>query len=44
MDLPNDLVSLDEKIEVNIKNLAKAKKKDINELVICILKEKDIQS
>ena len=35
--LPNDLVSLDEKPEVNIKNLAKAKKKDINELVICIL-------
>ena len=36
--LPDDLVSLDEKIEVNIRNLAKAKKKDINELVICILK------
>ncbi len=36
--LPNDLVSLDERPEVNIKNLAKAKNKDVNELVICILK------
>ena len=35
--LPNDIVSLDEQPEINIKNLAKAKKKDINELVICIL-------
>ncbi len=36
-NLPKDLVSLEEKSAVNLKNLAKAKKKDINELVVCIL-------
>ncbi|MBF96615.1 MAG: Fructose-1,6-bisphosphatase class 2 [Alphaproteobacteria bacterium MarineAlpha9_Bin4] len=36
-NLPSDLVSLDEKPIVNLKNLAKAKKKDIRELVVCIL-------
>ena len=35
--LPKDLISLEEKPIVNLKNLAKAKKKDIGELVVCIL-------
>ena len=36
-NLPKDLVSLDEKPITNLKNLAKAKKKNINDLVVCIL-------
>ena len=35
--LPKDLISLEEKPIVNIQNLARAKKKDIGELVVCIL-------
>ena len=36
-NLPKELVSLDEKPITNLKNLAKAKKKEISELVVCIL-------
>ena len=36
-NLPKDIIDLDNKPEENLKNLAKAKKKDINDLVVCIL-------
>ena len=36
-NLPTDLVSLEEKPDINIKNLAKAKRKEINDIVVCIL-------
>ena len=36
-NLPSELISLEEKPIINLKNLAKAKKKNINELVVCIL-------
>ncbi len=36
-NLPKDIVDLDEKPQENLKNLAKAKKKDINDIVVCIL-------
>ncbi len=35
--LPQDLIDLDEEPAVNLKNLAKAKDVDVNDLVICIL-------
>ena len=35
--LPDDIVDLDEDIAVNVKNLAKAKKMDISDLVVCVL-------
>jgi len=35
--LPDDLVDLDEEPAVNLKNLAKAKKVDVSDLVACIL-------
>jgi fructose-1,6-bisphosphatase II / sedoheptulose-1,7-bisphosphatase len=36
-DLPEGVVDLDNKPEVNLKNLAKAKQMDIRDLVVCIL-------
>jgi fructose-1,6-bisphosphatase II / sedoheptulose-1,7-bisphosphatase len=36
-DLPEGIVDLDNKPEVNLKNLAKAKEMDIRDLVVCIL-------
>ncbi len=35
--LPDGIVDLDEDIAVNVKNLAKAKKMDISDLVVCVL-------
>ena len=35
--LPDGVVDLDEKVEVNLKNLAKAKDLDISDLVACVL-------
>ena len=35
--LPNDLVALDEEPAANLKNLAKAKKAEVADLVVCIL-------
>ena len=35
--LPEGVVDLDEKVETNLKNLARAKGADISELVVCIL-------
>jgi fructose-1,6-bisphosphatase II / sedoheptulose-1,7-bisphosphatase len=35
--LPDNVVDLDEKAETNLKNLAKAKKLDVADLVVCIL-------
>jgi fructose-1,6-bisphosphatase II / sedoheptulose-1,7-bisphosphatase len=35
--LPDDLVDLDEQPSVNLKNLARAKKAEISDLVVCIL-------
>lgn len=37
-NLPHDVVDLDESVAVNIKNLAKAKNKDVSEIVACVLK------
>ena len=37
-DLPEGVVDLDATIAANIKNLAKAKKKDISDVVVCVLK------
>ena len=36
-NLPDNVVDLDEKVETNLKNLAKAKKLDVADLVVCIL-------
>ncbi len=36
-NLPQDLVDLDEDPEKNLRNLAKAKGKEVNDLVVCIL-------
>tara|TARA_B100000963_G_scaffold344970_1_gene348380 strand:- start:1658 stop:2599 length:942 start_codon:yes stop_codon:yes gene_type:complete len=36
-NLPNHIVDLDEDIKKNIQNLAKAKKKSINDICICVL-------
>ena len=36
-NLPNDIINLDDEPNVNLKNLAKAKKVNINDLVVCIL-------
>ena len=36
-DLPDDLIDLDEAPAVNLKNLAKAKKAEVADLVVCIL-------
>src|SRR3569623_1800390 len=36
-DLPEGVVDIDNKPEVNLKNLAKAKQRDIRDLVVCIL-------
>ncbi len=36
-DLPNDVVDLDAEPGENLKNLAKAKKMDVSDLVVCIL-------
>ena len=36
-NLPAEIISLEEKPIINLKNLAKAKNKNINELVVCIL-------
>ena len=35
--LPEGVVDLDEKVETNLKNLAKAKGADVSELVVCVL-------
>jgi len=35
--LPDGVVDLDEKVEANLKNLARAKGADVSELVVCIL-------
>lgn len=35
--LPDDVIDLDEKPAVNLKNLAKAKKLEVSDLVVCIL-------
>lgn len=37
-NLPDNVVDLDERTEVNIRNLAKAKKKDVSDIVACVLK------
>ncbi|MEJ0010541.1 MAG: class II fructose-bisphosphatase [Alphaproteobacteria bacterium] len=37
-ELPDGVVDLDEKISANVKNLAKAKKKDVADLVVMVLK------
>ena len=36
-DLPEDLVDLDEEPGVNLRSLAKAKKMDVSDLVVCVL-------
>ena len=36
-DLPEDIIDIDEKPEINIKNLAKVLKKEVNDVVVCIL-------
>lgn len=36
-DLPNNIVDLDASVEENLRNLSKAKKKEINDLLVCIL-------
>src|SRR5579885_3409035 len=35
--LPDGIVDLDEKVETNLKNLARAKGADVSELVVCVL-------
>ena len=35
--LPKDIIDIDEEPEINIKNLAKVLKKEVNDLVVCIL-------
>lgn len=37
MGLPDDVVDLDETVETNLRNLAKAKGADVSELLVCIL-------